>query len=348
MSEEKTEEPTEAKKRESRRKGQVVKSQDLVSAVTLAAGLAIMLSLLPTIHDLTFSMLSNNLAILGAHSDPWQMLRGTIRGVIGLLVVALLPTMMGSAAAGTFVNLVGTGGAVTSHVLKPDPNRLNPLNTLKRWFSKRTLQEAAKIAAKFGAMIWVVWDYCQHQARAFINVSGVTIHHFSERFDGVIDLCWKLVGVQFLFGIVDFGIQYYDHKQQLKMTKQEVKDEYKKQEGDPMIKARRRARARKMLMSSGIGQLGEASVVVTNPTHLSVAIKYNAQMSAPVIVAKGADQIAFEIRKRAKELDIPLSENVKLARALYPLDLGRQIPLELFQAVAELLLSVKDAEEYLS
>lgn len=348
MSEEKTEEPTEAKKKESRRKGQVVKSQDLVSAVTLAAAFAIILSLLPTIHDLMFGMLTDNLASLGTSTDPWQMLRGTLRGVIGVLLVALLPAMVGSAAAGTLVNLIGTEGAVTSHVLKPDPNRLNPLNTLKKWFSKRTLQEALKITAKFGAMIWVVWDYCDTEARTFIRVSGTNVHHFSERFDGVVDLCWKLVGVQFLFGLVDFGLQYYDHKQQLKMTKQEVKDEYKKQEGDPMMKARRRARARKMLMSSGIGQLSQASVVVTNPTHLSVAIKYNAQMAAPEIVAKGADQIALEIRKRAKELDIPLSENVKLARALYPLDIGRQIPLDLFQAVAELLLSVKDAEEYLS
>ena len=347
MAEEKTEEPTEARKREAKLKGQVVKSQELLAAGTLAISFAIIASLGAVIWQQTLQFVHLNLVTLGELSDPLNILRKTLGSLVFILIVSLLPAMCGAALAGLGLNLLTAGLGFSPQAIKPDPSKLNPLNALKRWFSKKTAMEAVKLILKTTAMFWVISDFCQEQYAGFLMMERQEISHLSERVSAILSLAWKLVAVQAVFGLADFGIQYYEHRQSMKMTKQEVKDEHKKQEGDPMIKAQRRARARRMIKQAGINNLPQASVVITNPTHLSVALKYNMQMDAPVVVSKGGDNIAFEIRRRARELGIPIVEDIPLARALYPLDLDSTIPPELFKTVAELLLSVRDAEDYL-
>lgn len=347
MSDEKTEEPTEAKKREAKQKGQVVKSQELVSAATLAISFAIILSLGGVIWQQTIEFFRLNLMTIGEVSDPLNILRKTVGGLVFILVVSLLPAMAGAAIAGIGMNLLTGGLNYSPQSIKPDPSKLNPMNTLKRWFSKKLLMDALKIIVKTWAMIWVVRKFVEEEYAQFITLHRGTLAHFTDRIDAIVALCWRLVAVQVVFGAVDYGIQYYEHRQQMKMSKQEVKEEYKKQEGDPMVKAQRRAKARQMIKSSGMNRLGEASVVITNPTHLAVALKFNMQMDAPIVISKGADNVAFEIRKRAKKLNIPIVEDKPLARALFPLELQQTIPPELFKTVAELLLSVRDAEDYL-
>ena len=346
MSEEKTEEPTEGKKRQARSKGQVVKSQELVSALTLAVSFAVVVSTFALVTDFSLSIIKANLTSLAHVSEPLDSLRKTLGGLLGILAVALLPPMVASAAVGLLFNLVTTQFNLSAEAVKPDPNKLNPLNTLKRWFGKKTLAEALKIGLKTWAMLWVVKDFCANDYESFFTLSRSQVDQFGNCFQKVVGLAWRLVMVQAVFGVADYGLQYYEHRQGLKMSKQEVKDEHKKQEGDPMVKAQRRARGRRMIKASGMNNLKKASVVVTNPTHLAVALEYNMSMGAPIVVTKGADHVAFEIRRRAAEMGIPMVEDKPLARALFPLELQQTIPPELFRAVAELLLSVKDAEDY--
>lgn len=347
MSDDKTEEPTEAKKREARLKGQVVKSQELTAAATLAVSFALIAGVLPKLGEMMIQMLQVSFVSIGKVGDPLNSLRQMLGSILQIMATALLPAMIGAVAVGLLINLLTSGVGFSPQSIQPDLNKLNPMNALGRWFSKKTAMDAVKHIFKTGVMVWIVWGYWREEYSSYITVSRMAIGQMADRFQSILGLAWKLVELQVVFGAVDFGLQYYEHRQSMKMTKQEVKDEYKKQEGDPMMKAQRRARARRMIKSAGMNRLPEASVVITNPTHLAIALKFNMTMPAPIVVSKGADIVALEIRRRAKELGIPIVEDKPLARALFPLDLEQTIPPEFFQAVAELLLSVRDAEEYL-
>lgn len=347
MSEEKTEDPTEARKREARLKGQVVKSQDLVSAATLAASFAIIAALLPIVGKLCISLLTTGLKAMADVQNPLNALRLLSGPIFAIMSTALLPAMFGAALAGLAVNLSTAGLGFSPKAISPDLSKMNPLNGIKKWFSKKTLMEGLKLLLKTYAMCWVIWDFWREEHGNILLVSRFSMDQFRPQIALIINLAWRLVAVQAVFGLIDFGLQYYQHRQSMKMSKQEVKDEYKKQEGDPLIKAQRRARARRMIKNAGVQNLAKASVVITNPTHLAVALEYNMSMDAPVVIAKGADHVAFEIRKRARELKIPIVEDKPLARALFPVDIDQIIPGELFRAVAEILLSVRDAEDYL-
>ena len=346
MSEEKTEDPTEARKREARLKGQVLKSQELVSAATLTASFAVIVALAPTLISQLVQLLRTSFLTFSIVDNPMNILRKMTGSILLITVAALLPAMLCSALTGLGFNLLTTNLGFSPKALTPDLSKMNPVTMVKRWFSKRTLMEGVKLVIKTTATFWIVWTFWRDEHRDFLSVSRQEVAHFSHRFESIVSLAWRLVAVQVVFGAVDYAIQYYEHRQSMKMSKQEVKDEHKKQEGDPMIKAQRRARARRMIKSAGMNKLPEASVVITNPTHLAVALKFHMTMPAPVVVSKGADRVAFEIRKRARALQIPIVENKPLARALFPLELEDTIPPELFKTVAELLLSVRDAEEY--
>ena len=347
VSGEKTEEPTEAKKREARLKGQVLKSQELLSALTLTVSFAVILSAVPTIWEMSMELMKQALGGLYLARSPLNALRETTGSLLLIMVKALLPAMILAMMAGLVFNFLTVGVGFSPKALNPELSKLNPLNGIKRWFSKKTAMEGVKLLIKTACMFWVFWDFWQEHQHSLLGVTRTKLSYFGAELVSLADLAWRLLGVQIAFGVLDFALQYYEHRKSLKMSKQEVKDEYKKQEGDPMFKAQRRARARKMIQNSGMQNLEKASVVITNPTHLAIALEYNMKMQAPVVVSRGADQIALEIRRRAASLGIPLVEDKPLARALFKLDIGHSIPPDLFKAVAEILLTVREAEDYL-
>lgn len=343
MSEERTEQATEQRKREARRKGQVVKSQELVSAVTLAVGVGVLYRLLPTLTTRGLALFRGLLASAGANLDIWVHARRAGLAIAGLAASALLPVMLLAAAAGALTQLALTGFAASPGALAPNLKKLNPAESVKRWFSKRTLVEAVKLVLKSSLAILLCWQFWQQHGHAMLSATAGSPHRFAL----VWGLVWKLVWLQVAFGGADFAYNRWEHKRNLMMTKQEVKDENKRQDGDPRLKGERRARGRRMLKNAGANRLEEARVVVTNPTHYAVALKYELDMTAPVVVAKGADLVAAEIKRRAVELGIPTVEDVPLARALFKLDIEASIPPALFHAVAEILLAVTRAEDYL-
>ncbi|MBU1231581.1 MAG: EscU/YscU/HrcU family type III secretion system export apparatus switch protein, partial [Proteobacteria bacterium] len=226
--------------------------------------------------------------------------------------------------------------------LTPDLSKLDPIKGMSRFVSIRSLVDMIKSIAKVILIGWVAYSTVFNnfeEALALIDTSPWTAVLYMARIAALI--LAKVCGLLILIAAVDFFYTRYEMEEKMKMTKQEIKEEYKEMEGDPFIKSQIRRIQQEMARKRMMAEVPEADVVITNPTHLSVAIKYDMQsMDAPIVIAKGADLVAMRIREIARENDIPLVENPPVARLLHKLDLGATVPEELFKAVAEILAHV--------
>lgn len=346
---EKTEPATAKKLEDARKEGQVAKSKDLGNAVSLIVLFLILKifisyigqSLLECFHlaygkidDVTANW-NQNFTIDGIHSI---MVQFTIK-----IMLVLLPIFGIGMLVAFVTDLVQVKWKVTSKPLEPKFDKFNPVNGVKRIFSSRSLVELVKSIAII--IVLVAFTYSELKDKIIYLFYFYQLNLFDcLAFIGdlVIDLGLKLSIVMLVIGAADYIYQKYKFNQDMKMTKQEVKDEYKNAEGNPEIKSKIR---RKMMQASQrrmMQSVPEADVVITNPTHFAVAIKYEPGMSrAPVVLAKGEDFLAQKIKDAAKEHQIEIVENKPLARALYyNVDIGSEIPPELYQAVAEVLAFV--------
>ncbi|WP_168122238.1 flagellar biosynthesis protein FlhB [Paenibacillus sp. HB172176] len=343
FNQEKTEKATPKKREESRKKGQVAKSSDLPGALILL------------FVSMSFFMLGGyyKSAVLGLfHSlfENWLTLTITPDNVISLfmdvawkMLLMLMPIFAIVMLIGILGNIVQFGFLLTGEPLKMQLKKLNPLDGFKRIFSARSLVEFAKSILKvciIGLLVYMTiqreWDellvlYSKPLEAIFSFAAGLTIK-----------LGIEIGAVLSVLAFLDFLYQKYEHEKSIKMSKQDIKDEYKKSEGDPLIKGKIRERQRRMAMQRMMQEVPKADVVITNPTHFAIALKYDAsEMEAPKIIAKGMDHIALKIREVAKENGIITMENKPLARALYErAEIGDVIPADLFQAVAEVLAYV--------
>ena len=346
---EKTEPATAKKLSDAREEGQVAKSKDLGNAISLLA-LFIVLKIFISyigqgllegfylaygkIGDLTVNS-NQNFTVDGIHAVMIQF-------IIKILLI-LLPVFAIGVMVAFVTDLVQVKWKVTTKPLHPKFSKFNPVNGFKRMFSARSLVELLKAVAII--IFIVIISYKQLKGNFiylfyFYKLDVMSCLGFVG--DLVIDLGLKLSAVLLVIGIADYIYQKYKFSQDMKMTKQEVKDEFKNAEGNPEIKSKIR---RKMLQASQrrmMQSVPEADVVITNPTHFAVAIKYEPGVSrAPVVLAKGEDFLAQKIKDAAKENEIEIVENKPLARALYyNVDIGAEIPPELYQAVAEVLAFV--------
>lgn len=342
----KTEEPTAKKLQDSRKEGSVAKSKELSNAVTLLAFFVSLKIFIPFLSKRLINMFdifwremdelsTGNLTSVAI----WQIMFD----VIVYIVITILPFLLIALVIGFLVERVQISWLVTTKPLQPKFNKLNPISGFKRIFSKEALFNLLLSVLKiivFGAVsISVVKD----NIGAFITVYDLSIYDgLGILFEIIMDLGIKISVVYLIFGLADWIFQKWKHKKELRMSKQEVKDEYKNQEGDPKVKGQQKQRmqqaARRRMMSS----IPEADVVITNPTHFAVALKYDNTISqAPVVTAKGADYLAMKIKDIARENDVEIVENKPLARMLYSnVEIGNEIPGELYQAVAEVLAYV--------
>ena len=249
---------------------------------------------------------------------------------------------------GLISNLIQVGFLFTVDPLKPDIKKLNPIEGFKNIFSKKSLFTLFKNLLKLILVFYLT----------YINLSKSAVEIFSsgdigseKLFFFMIDLGRKLsfniVIIMFGISIIDYVIQRRDHKKKLRMSKQDIKDEFKQMEGNPEIKAARRRRQKEISMGRMMEAVPEATVIVTNPTHIAIAIKYDEEgEDPPMLVAKGADYIAEKIREKAKVHDIPIIENKPLARTMYTeVEIGEFIPIELYQSVAEIIALVYKMRE---
>lgn len=335
----KTEEPTQKRITEAEKKGNIARSQEFNHwFIFLAASIAMwMLSDLMTRQvvgsTLVFFEQPHRIPV-----DPSHLTNLAVDLFVGLSI-AVSPVIGLFVLFGVAGNVVQNPPTVSLERIEPKFSKLNPMTGLKRIFSMTTVVEFVKNLLKIvciGAILFmVIWPELD-TLETLIDLDSTVILPLTMRI--IAKMVWVLLGVMFVVAIADYLYQRYNHLKQLRMTKQELKDEYKESEGDPMIKARLRQIRMQRVRQRMMAAVPEASVVVTNPTHYAVALKYEPEkMEAPVVVAKGADLIALRIREIAGEHKVPIVENPPLARALFTVEIEHPVPVEHYRAVAGII-----------
>ncbi|MBK1698416.1 flagellar biosynthesis protein FlhB [Rhodovibrio salinarum] len=335
----KTEDPTPKKLEEARKKGQVAKSQE-VNHWFIILGLGLILTIMaPAMASGVSDTLRRFLAkaaLLPTGGGLGPVLTDTM---IDMLWVLLLPMglLMIAAVAANFVQI---GFLVSVESLKPKPEKISPIKGAKRLFSTRALVDFAKGIAKLTLVglvaFLVIWP--EHDTLPQLIEIGMTAQLEVLRVYAL-KVTGAVLAVMTVIAALDVAYQRYKHHEEMKMSKQEVKDEFKQSEGDPQVKQRlrqlRMEKSRKRMMAA----VPQADVVVTNPTHYAIALSYShGEMAAPRVVAKGVDEVARRIREVAEANDVPLVENPPLARALHAsVELDQEIPAEHYKAVAEII-----------
>ena len=343
----KTEDATPKRLQDARKKGQIPKSQDL----NAAASLLIFTLLLGTIGNflLTYSyrllraMLSfDHYPEINHRIIKPLLLEGIIRYFWIFLPVALVAMVLG-----IIVNLAQTGFIFTSTPLKPDIKKLNPIEGFKNMFSKKAMFTLLKNLLKLILVFYMTYSNMSDKINVILNSGNIG----SEKLFGFFieflkSITMNIIVVMFILGFVDYIVERRSHKKNLMMTKEEIKEEFKEMEGSQEVKSARKQKQRELAMGRMIENVGESTAIVTNPTHIAVAIRYDRDKDeVPIVMAKGAGPIAEKIKSRGKENKIPIIENKPLARAMYTeLEVGEYVPAELYQAVAEILAIVYEME----
>lgn len=338
---ERTEPATAKKRQEFRDRGEVARSQDLTASLGLLAGVAAMGALGDGIAEALRSGLTTWLSALGeVHQRPFTEAVSAPLLSVGL---AVAPLLLVAAAAGIGAHFLQTGFYIPSEALKFDLNRLNPLPRLTGLVSMAGLGNTLKGFVKLivvGAVVYRVVAGDLERLSSLVDAS------VGESAAMIASLCLRALGYGgfciLLIGLADYGYQRYAMEKRMRMSKDEVKQEFKQQEGDPLVKGRIRGKQRQLARQRMMEAVKTADVVVTNPTHIAVALSYRpGEMGAPRVVAKGQGAIAERIKATARAAGVPVMENKPLARALNKsVKVGREVPAALYRAVAEVLAFV--------
>lgn len=342
---EKTEKPTSKRREKAREEGQVAKSMEINSAF-------LFIFMFMTLHVSGSYLYRNvldlfkNVYSVYFHKRDIYTVRLMNRLFLEIsisMIKILIPIFIVSFILGLIVNILQIGWKVTWKPLKPNFKRINPLSGFKKMFSLRSIVELVKSILKLVIIGSVVYGFIHEQIK---NIKGLLNMNYEQvlSYTGNIVVSMALrIGVIYIFiAALDYAYQRYEHEKSLKMTKQEIKEEYKQAEGDPQIKAKIKQKQREISMRRMMQDVPKADVVITNPTHFAVAVMYKADgENAPIVLAKGQDYMAKRIREIAKEHKIQIVENKPLARTLYSTtEIGQEIPPDLYQAVAEILAYV--------
>lgn len=344
FAEEKTEQPTAKKLKEARDKGQIAQSKDFNSVVSLLAVFVALAGLWQFFADNVFSFFYATIELI---PTPEAGVGRFNESLIFILKMSL-PLLGVALITGLAASYAQVGVLFTAEPLKPQFSRINPLKGLKNIFSSRALAELVKSVAKAALILYICYVYIEGRIAEIL---------YTVKMDSgnIISLLWSIIFnviircsiVLFIIAVFDYEFKRRKNKKELMMTKQEVKQEYKQSEGDPQLKGKIKEKQRQMAMSRMMQQVPKADVVITNPTHFAVALLYNASRSdAPIVVAKGKDLVAQNIKRTAKEHQIPLVENPPLARTIYStVEIGSKISPDLYEAVAEVLAYVYSIKE---
>lgn len=342
---EKTEKPTPKKRRDAREEGQVLQSREVTGAFILLStflGLKIfgkymisyltdfMIDIYKTIENVDELFCENNLMIGFAK-------------IIAVFLSLVAPMLLIAFLAALFINYLQVGFLFTTKPLKIKLNRINPIEGFKRLFSKRALAELVKSILKIFFIGYVAYTFIEKNIIQIISLSKLETTIILKNLASLaFSFSIRIVGVLIVLAFLDYLFQWRQHEKELRMTKQEIKEEYKQTEGDPLIKSKIREKQRRIAMSRMIQEVPKADVIITNPTHIAIAIRYDKDSyQAPYVLAKGVDVIAENIKKVGKEHSVPVVENKSLARALYDsVEIGDLIPENLYEAVAEVLAYV--------
>lgn len=343
-SDDKTEEATPKKKSDSRKKGQIARSKDVGVALTMLVCTLLVAILWGTLVDGFKNLIIYFMNLPKIDNFGMESLNNL--SVLFVLKVAelFLPFAVPIMIAGIVASLIQTGFLFTGEPLKPSFGKLNPLTGIKNMISKRSLVDLVKNIIVVTIVSYLSYKFLIKNYENIMSISTLYLPSISNVVrDLVVDIFKQITIVLVIVAAIDYFLQYRMHNKDLRMSKQEVKDEYKQAEGDPQLKGKIKQKQREMGMRRMMQSVADATVVITNPTHLAIALKYEegGEMEAPKVVAKGADYVAIKIKKLAKESDIPIVENKPLARIMYErVEIDEEIPQDLYQGVAEILAVV--------
>lgn len=339
---EKTEPASPKKRQEARKKGQVAQSREIPSVAVLLAALTVFYFgggwMFGQLTDLTQFILRQAadvpLDVESTHTLLWTLFQR--------IILVLAPLMGIVAVVGVASNVAQFGFMLTGESITPKLSKLNPLNGFKRLFSLRSGIELVKSVFKVMIIGGMAYGTLKGEIQAIAALTELGIAGILDYMGTVsLKLGFYTCLILMVLAGLDYVFQRWQHERDLRMSKQEVKDEYKQREGDPMVRSRIRAAQREMAMRRMMAAVPEATVVITNPTHLAIALKFDRSMQAPMVVAKGAGHVAERIREIAGRHDIPIVEQKPLARTLFKqVEIGQFIPAELYHAVAEILAYV--------
>ncbi len=340
---EKTEEPSQHRIDQFRKRGEVASSRELTSVLVLSASiLTLMLSIVYIFETLSsFVEWLYTLDVAFAYSE--KSIKTILLKTMTTAGKCVAPVLLTAFSVGIIANVAQIGFLFSTEVLEFKPDRINPINGIKKLFSIKSLVEAIKAVFKFIFILSVVYYIMKddlHTFQGYFHVSFVEGFFHARWFFAKI--AFSIIGAFLVIAVADFAYQKISYQNKLKMTKEEAKKEHKEQDGNPEIKQRIRAVQREMATKRMMADIPTADVVVTNPTHFAVVLKYDSmEMISPQVIGKGADNLALKIREIAKQHNVPVVENVPLARALYKTaKVGDSVPRTLYKAVAEVLAFV--------
>jgi flagellar biosynthetic protein FlhB len=346
---EKTEDPTAKKLEDSRKEGQVAKSKEIANAFGL---MALFILMKVYVGSMGTSLSECFQGIYNQIPDVIQMYGGNIptaaiitlvRAMMLRILVVLAPILAVGVVVAVVCDIVQVKWKPTSKPLHPKFSKLNPLSGFKRIFSVNSLVELLKAIAKIAVIGYVAYSFLKDRIDEIFLLYNISLNQAIGLVGEIVtDLGIRISAVYMVIAFLDYAYQKHKFKEDMKMTKQEVKDEYKNQEGDPQVKGKQKQRMQEASRRRMMQQLPEADVVITNPTHYAVAVKYDPdKYDATYVLAKGEDYLAQKIKEIARENDVEIVENKPLARMLYAnVDIGGLVPPELYQAVAEVLAFV--------
>ena len=334
---ERTEEPTEKRRREFREKGQVAQSREVNTAMLLSGTLLLWSFYAPFFWQDLKTFLGFFWRISGEYTVDSLSLR-----LMALFILKHLGLLLAVMLLGFLSGFLQIGWLLTGKPLKPDFTKLDPIKGLGRMVSKRSLFEALKSLGKIAIVGLIAYWTLFSAFDRFLGLAGAelsaAVGFMSAMMGRILLKCCLLLVV---IALIDYLFTRWEMEEKMKMTKQEVKEEHKETEGDPMIKQKVRSIQRQMATKRMMAEVPKADVIITNPTHYAVALRYDRdKMDAPVVTAKGAEHLAKRIREMGVEHKVPIVENPVVARALYQVELGQVIPEHMFKAVAEILAYV--------
>ena len=341
---EKTEPATSKKREEARNKGQVAVSREIPSVMILLSALGVFLFGGGWIFSQMSGFMAGFFGALHAfHIDDVQTARSMLAAIFGRVGTILAPVMLAVLIAGVVGNVIQVGWLFSTETLQPKLGKLNPLSGIKRMLSLKTFMETVKSVAKVmlvGSLAYGVVNSRLDDIPGLMQSDVADIVSFVGQVSLRIAfyICLALI----VLAVADYTFQRWQHEKELRMTKQEIKDEARQTMGDPKVKAKIKRLQREMAMQRMMQAVPKADVVITNPTRLAVAVRFDPDtMDAPMVLAKGAGHMARRIREAAAEHHIPMVEQKPLARALFKsVEIGQFIPVNLYRALAEVLAYV--------
>jgi len=337
---EKTEKATPKKREETRKKGQVAKSRELPSVAVLLGGLFTLTLFGSYMYSHILTMMRGVFSHLTMKDVDITEVVLFGRQMIQQMFLILAPLLFAIFFTAVFSNVIQVGFLLSGESIKPSLSKINPIKGLSRLFSKQSAMELIKSLSKLAIISLVAYLTIKGEVENSVQYGDMELNSMiTHMMYTTFKIFLKCALAMVFLVVIDYAFQKWDFENRIKMSKQEVKDEFKRTEGDPQIKSRIRSIQMEMARRRMMQDVPEADVVITNPTHIAVALKYDSlAMGAPKLLAKGAENVAEKIKSIAKEHHIPVVENKELARNIYKIvEIGQEIPVALYQAVAEVL-----------